>query len=45
MVPEMEYCASAAIMLAEEFCQIAEGFVEVPVNMQDQIKNDNDNDQ
>ena len=25
----MEYCASAASMLAEEFWQIAEGFVEV----------------
>ena len=35
----MEYCASAASMLAEEFCQIAEGFVEVPVNLQAQIKN------
>ena len=30
---EMEYCASAASMLAEEFWQIAEGFVEVPVNL------------
>ena len=28
---EMEYWASAASMLAEEFWQIAEGFVEVPV--------------
>ena len=27
---EMEYCASAASMLAEEIWQIAEGFVEVP---------------
>ena len=27
------YCASAASMLAEEFWQIAEGFVEVPVNL------------
>ena len=27
--PEMEYCASAASMLAEEIWQIAEGFVEV----------------
>ena len=35
----MEYCASAASMLAEEFWQIAEGFVEVPVNLQAQIKN------
>ena len=30
---EMEYCASGASMLAEEFWQIVEGFVEVPVNM------------
>ena len=30
---EMEYCASAASMLAEEFRQIAEGFVEVAVNL------------
>ena len=30
---EMEFCASAASMLAEEFWQIAEGFVEVPVNL------------
>ena len=29
--PEMEYCASAASMLAEEIWQIAEGFEEVPV--------------
>ena len=29
----MEYCASAASMLAEEFWQIAEGFVEVLVNL------------
>ena len=36
---EMEYCASAASMLAEEFWQIAEGFVEVPVNLEAQIKN------
>ena len=35
----MEYCASAASMLAEEFWQIVEGFVEVPVNLQAQIKN------
>ena len=27
---EMEYRASAAIMLAEEILQIVEGFVEVP---------------
>ena len=26
-------------MLAEEFCQIAEGFVEVPINLWAQIKN------
>ena len=26
----MEYCASAASMLAEEILQIVEGFVEVP---------------
>ena len=31
--PEMEYCASATSMLAEEIWQIAEGFVEVPVNL------------
>ena len=31
--PEMEYCASAASMLAEEIWQIAEGFAEVPVNL------------
>ena len=36
---EMEYCASGASMLAEEFWQIVEGFVEVPVNLQAQIKN------
>ena len=35
----MEFCASAASMLAEEFWQIAEGFVEVPVNLQAQIRN------
>ena len=35
----MEYCASAASMLAEEFWQIAEGFVEVLENLQAQIKN------
>ena len=34
----MEYCASAASMLAEEISQIAEGFVEVPANMQVQLK-------
>ena len=36
--PEMEYCASAASMLAEEIWQIAEGFVEVPVNLLVQLK-------
>ena len=30
---EMKYCASAASMLAEEIWEIAEGFVEVPVNL------------
>ena len=30
---EMEYCASAARMLAEETWQIAEGFVEVSINL------------
>ena len=30
---EMEYCASAVSMLAEEIWQIAEGFVEVPANL------------
>ena len=35
---EMEYCASAASMLAEEIWQIAEGFVEVPVNLMVQLK-------
>ena len=30
---EMEYCASAASMLAEEIWQIAEGFVEVSANL------------
>ena len=30
---EMEYCASAASMLAEEIWQIAEEFVEVPTNL------------
>ena len=37
-VSEMEYCASAASMLAEEIWQIAEGFVEVPVNLLVQLK-------
>ena len=36
----MEYCASAASMLTEEFWQIAEGFVEVPVNLWAQISVD-----
>ena len=31
--PEMEYCASAASMLAEEIWHIAEGFVEVSANL------------
>ena len=35
----MEYCASAASMLAEEFWRIVEGFVEVLVNLKAQIKN------
>ena len=34
----MEYCASAASMLAEEIWQIAEGFVEVPANLNPQLK-------
>ena len=34
---EMEFCASAASMLVEEIWQIAEGFVEVPVNLQSQL--------
>ena len=34
----MEYCASAASMLAEEIWQIAEGFVKVPVNLLAQLK-------
>ena len=34
----MEYCASAASMLAEEIWQIAEGFVEVSVNLLVQLK-------
>ena len=33
LLAEMEYCASAASMLAEEFWQIAEGFAEVQVNI------------
>ena len=32
-VPEMEYCASASRMLAEEIWQISEGFVEVSANL------------
>ena len=35
---EMEYCASAASMPAEEISQIAEGFVEVPVKLLVQLK-------
>ena len=38
MYTEMEYCVSAASMLAEEIWQIAEGFVEVPVNLLVQLK-------
>ena len=34
----MEFCVSAASMLAEEFWRIAEGFVEVLVNLWPQIK-------
>ena len=34
---EMEYCASAASMLAEEIWQIVEGFVEIPANLWAQI--------
>ena len=34
----MEYCASAASMLAEEIWQIAEGFVEVSINLYAQLK-------
>ena len=30
---EMEYCANAASMLAKEIWQIAEGLVEVPINL------------
>ena len=33
MFAEMEYCASAAIMLAEEISQISERLEEVPANM------------
>ena len=33
ILAEMEDCASAARMLAEEIWQIAEGFVEVPTNL------------
>ena len=33
VISEMEYCASAASMLAEEIWQIAEGFVEVSINL------------
>ena len=29
-VTDLEYCASTAIMLAEEIWQIAEGFAELP---------------
>ena len=35
---EMEYCASTASMLTEEIWQIAEGFVEIPPNLQAQFK-------
>ena len=35
---EMEYCESSASMLAEEIWQIAEGFVEGPVNVLFQLK-------
>ena len=35
---EMEYCASAASMLAEEIWQNAEGFVEVPAYLWAQLK-------
>ena len=38
MNPEMEYCASAASMLAEEMWKIAEGFEEVSANLQAQLK-------
>ena len=34
----MEYFTIAACRLAEEIWQIAEGFVEVPANMQAQLK-------
>ena len=33
MNPEMEYCASAASMLAEEMWKIVEGFEEVSANL------------
>ena len=32
-LPEMEYCASAASILAKEIWQIAKGFVEVPAHL------------
>ena len=35
---EMEYCASAASMLAAEIWQIVEGFVEVPINLKTQLE-------
>ena len=35
---EMEYCASAGSMLAEEIWQIVEGFVEVPAYLKAQLK-------
>ena len=41
LIAEMEYCASAASaasMLVEEIWQIVEGFVEVPANLQAQLK-------
>ena len=34
---EVEYCTSAASMLAEDIWQIAEGFVEVPTNLEAQL--------
>ena len=37
-IAEMEYCASATSILAEEIWQISEGFVEVPENPQAQFK-------
>ena len=33
LAPEIECCASAMSRLAENFCKIAKGFVEVPVNL------------